>query len=350
MRWGAILIAIAIALLVISGSILVKRNDGFLLIYEMDGYQEVYEILPRDGGYVIFGSSSDGAESRCLVTLIDSMGMLQRNILLDGPHCSSAFGGGDSYVIRMYDTVLSMSVDMDLLWKVHLENRIPPDITDLMDGDVDSYYYAVSGSGGRHLHIIGRDGDVLGSFTLADGMGVAVLEVDTCGHVHVALEEQDGGIVLMEVADSGVVWSRVLDFRSLFGSEKGVPVALLWNGGKLYIFADAVRGDVIVPVYVVVMERGEVRDYGTIDRWGWTGNAIVYNGGIAVGYNIPSGGFLIKFFDEEMEPVWSLRSDRGVIRDMTRGYSGQLVMAGNVPEEGNFFSAFVSEDGKWITR
>ncbi len=351
MRWGAIIIGISIGFLIALGyRMMVGNTTGFLLIYDMDGYQEVYEILPHGSdGYIVFGTSARDGEARCLISITDSMGMVRRNLMLSGPYCSSAYGNGGLYVVRMYDTLVSMGRDMGTRWKVHLDNRITPDITDLIDGYSDSYYYAVGGGEGRYLHLLDMNGTLLKSIRLGEGMGPVAIEVDSCGHVHVAMEEE-GRVVLLELVDSGLVWSRVLDFGALFGSERGVPVTLLWKGGRLYLFADAVRGDMSSPVYVVVMEGGDVEDYGRIDGQGYLGDAVVFYGHIAVGYNDPLGGFLVKLFDEDMEPLWSLRSDRGIITDMTQGHSGQLVMTGNIPEEGNFFIGFADRDGRWITR
>jgi len=331
--------------------LMVNRNGKFMVVYNLDGYQEVYEILPHGSdGYVVFGTSSAGGESRCLISLIDSMGMMYRNMLLDGPYCSSAYGNEDIYVIRMYDTLVSMKNDMNLRWKVHLDNRQTPDITDLIDGYADSYYYAVSVDGGRSIHVIDDEGVILKSMPLMDGGGSVVIEVDTCGHIHVALENGDGKVVLMELVDSGIVKKHTLDFKSMFGSERGVPIALIWKSGTVYLFADAVEKDMAKPVYIMVMEEDDALDYGEIDRWGSIGDAIVYGRGIAVGYNNPTGGFHVRFFSDDTTPVWSLDSDKGMVMDMTEGAGGCLVMAGNIPEEGNFFTAFASEDGKWITR
>lgn len=352
MRWGAIIIAISMMIIVLLGYRMSSaESEKFLLTYDMDGYQEIYEVISNGyDGYLVLGASAQGGESKCLISIVDSMGMMRRNLILEGPYCSSAYRGSNSYVIRMYDTLLSLDGDMSLLWKIHLDNRQSPDITDLIGGFRDSYYYAVSVDDGRNLHVLDTEGTLLRSLHLADGTGSIALEVDSCGHVHVALEGPDGGVTVMTVVDSGVVWSRVLDFGRLFGSERGIPVSLLWRKGNLYLFADAVRGEVSSPVYVVVMEEGDVEDYGKIDGLGSVGDAVIFEGGIIVGYNDPLGGFLVRFFDEDMEPMWSLKSDRGIIMDMVQGFNGQLVMVGNIPEEGNFFMAFADRNGKWITR
>ncbi len=352
MRWGTILLAIIFGFILLYGAIsIVNRTGTYLIIHDMEGYQEIYEIVPHgSSGYMVLGSTSFNGGSSCFIGLLDSAGFIVKDTILAGPSCSASRRGDRGYLVRMFDTLLLMDEDLEALWRIYVDNKTVSDITDLMDEYRDRYYYGfVSGNAG--VVLLDTSGHILDTFLFEGESHVVILEVDTCGHIHLAFDDLDGRVVVMRVDDGGNVLDRIsLDFSSIFRAERGIPVALIWRKGMLYLFADAIREEMSSPVFVTIEEGDTAFDYGRIDGRGSVGDAIPYSGGIVVGYNMPWGGFLLRFFDGDMNPVWSLKSGKGVLMSMTEGPSGRIVMAGNVPEEGNFFSAFASEDGKWITR